>query len=521
MLDVDPAKVVEKGRLQPGPHVPGRHRRRAASSATTRSRPSSPPPTPTSEWLDDNLVDLDDLPRRDHELAPAPHRRAAPAGVRLHDRGAQDPHRARWPAPASSRSARWAPTRPSPCCRTGPRLLFDYFTQLFAQVTNPPLDAIREELVTAIGGTIGPEGNLLDPRPESCRQISLPRPILNNDELAKLVTSTATTTCADFRPSPSRACSRSPRAATACGRRSTTCGARRQRGHRRRRQHPRPLRPPLDRRPGARSRRCCSPARCTTTSSARRPAPRSGSSSRRGEAREVHHMCLLLGYGAAAINPYLAFETIEDLIAEDMHRRCTDPVKAVSNYIKAVRQGRAEGHVQDGHLAPSPPTPAPRSSRPSASATTSSTSTSPAPSAASAASASTSSPTRCACATPLAYPSRPEERAHRDARGRRRVPVAPRGRVPPLQPRDGLQAPARHPHQALRRLQGVHRSSSTTRPRSWPRCAACSGSRPATAPPIPIDEVEPVERDRQALLAPAPCPTARSRPRPTRRWPSP
>ena len=67
-----------------------------------------------------------------------------------------------------------------------PRLLFDYFQQLFAEVTNPPLDGIREELVTSLGSTIGPEGNLLDPGPDSCRQIVLPHPVLDNEDLAKL-----------------------------------------------------------------------------------------------------------------------------------------------------------------------------------------------------------------------------------------------------------------------------------------------------------------------------------------------
>src|SRR5207244_7880811 len=66
------------------------------------------------------------------------------------------------------------------------RPLYDYFKQLFAQVTNPPLDAIREELVTAMGSTIGPEGNLLDPRPESARQIVITYPVINNDQVAKL-----------------------------------------------------------------------------------------------------------------------------------------------------------------------------------------------------------------------------------------------------------------------------------------------------------------------------------------------
>src|SRR3954453_13258300 len=68
-----------------------------------------------------------------------------------------------------------------------PRLLFDYFSQLFAQVTNPPLDAIREELVTSLGATLGPEGNLLDPQPGSAKQVKLPFPIIDNDDLAKLI----------------------------------------------------------------------------------------------------------------------------------------------------------------------------------------------------------------------------------------------------------------------------------------------------------------------------------------------
>ena len=67
-----------------------------------------------------------------------------------------------------------------------PRLLFDYFKQLFAQVTNPPLDAIREELVTDMGSTIGPERNLLKPEPESCRQIQIKYPIIHNEHVAKL-----------------------------------------------------------------------------------------------------------------------------------------------------------------------------------------------------------------------------------------------------------------------------------------------------------------------------------------------
>ena len=68
-----------------------------------------------------------------------------------------------------------------------PRLIFDYFTQLFAQVTNPPLDAIREELVTSLGSNIGPESNLFDPSPASCRQVVLPYPVISDRDLAKII----------------------------------------------------------------------------------------------------------------------------------------------------------------------------------------------------------------------------------------------------------------------------------------------------------------------------------------------
>ena len=107
---------------------------------------------------------------------------------------------------------------------------------------------------------------------------------------------------------------------------------------------------------------------------------------------------------------------------------------------------------------------------------------------------------RSAPATPCAHPTRPEERAHRAPRARRRVPVAPRGRVPPVQPRDGVQAAARHPRQALRRLQGVHRAWSTTSRRSWPRCAACSSCGSSERPPVADRRGRAGQRDREALL---------------------
>src|SRR5260370_4177219 len=90
-----------------------------------------------------------------------------------------------------------------------PHVLYDYFKQTFAQVTNPPLDAIREELVTTMSSTVGPEGNLLDPRPESCRQIEIAYPVIDNEHLARLRHAylppfTSTTIQAVFDPRPRR-----------------------------------------------------------------------------------------------------------------------------------------------------------------------------------------------------------------------------------------------------------------------------------------------------------------------------
>src|SRR5262249_16382108 len=185
VVDVDPARVVQKGRLQPGKMflvdtAKGRivgDEEVKAELATAR---------PYQAWLEQGLVHLDDLPEREHvvyshesvvrrqetfgytheELKMLVSPMARNGGEALGSMGTDTPI-----AVLSDRS----------------RMLFDYFSQLFAQVTNPPLDAIREELVTSLSATIGPEGNLLDPQPSSCRQIEMPYPILDNDELAKLI----------------------------------------------------------------------------------------------------------------------------------------------------------------------------------------------------------------------------------------------------------------------------------------------------------------------------------------------
>jgi glutamate synthase (NADPH/NADH) large chain len=214
-----------------------------------------------------------------------------------------------------------------------PRLLFDYFKQLFAQVTNPPLDAIREELVTSMESTIGPERNLLRPEPESCRQITIKYPIIDNDELAKLVHVTAP----GFRsitlpmlfdpgeggPGLERAmddlCQRASRA-IADGHTIVILSDR-----------------------GADAQHAAIPS-LLATAGVHHHLVREGTRTRcalvieAGDAREVHHVALLIGYGAGAVNPYLAFETIEDMIRQGTLPGI-EPGRAIKNYIKALNKG--------------------------------------------------------------------------------------------------------------------------------------------------------------------------------------
>ena len=214
-----------------------------------------------------------------------------------------------------------------------PRLLYDYFKQLFAQVTNPPLDGIREELVTQIATSIGPEGNLLEPAPEACRQIKLKTPILDNAELARirhvdLPGFKATTVPMLFRVTDGTAglaramdelCLRASQAVDE-GYAYLILSDR-----------------------GVDRDWAPIPA-LLATAGVHHHLIREGKRVKvglvieTGEPREVHHMALLLGYGGGAINPYLAFETLDDMIGQGM-LPTLDHKSAVKNYIKALNKG--------------------------------------------------------------------------------------------------------------------------------------------------------------------------------------
>jgi glutamate synthase (NADPH/NADH) large chain len=337
VIDIDPAKVVTKGRLQPGrmfliDTAQGRIVDDEEIKATLAGE------HPYDRWLEQSLVELDDLPPREHVVFSHDSvlRRQQLFGYTHEElKVILAPTAAKAAEPIGSMGT----DTPIAVLSTRPRLLFDYFAQLFAQVTNPPLDAIREEVVTSVSSTIGPEGDLLRPGPESCYQLVLPFPIIDNDELAKIVHANDDGRFRRLRSHVVRGLYRVAGGGLALERAlSAIC---------------REVSDAID--AGARiivlSDRNSDAAEAPIPSLLLTAAVHhhlvrtkqrtmAGLLVECGDAREVHHMALLIGYGAGAINPYLAFESIEDLIAEDLHGLGgMDPRKAVRNYIKACGKG--------------------------------------------------------------------------------------------------------------------------------------------------------------------------------------
>ncbi|MCU1496479.1 MAG: glutamate synthase large subunit [Acidimicrobiales bacterium] len=333
ILDIPADQVVAKGRLQPGKmFLVDTAQGRIISDDEVKADLAAE--HPYQEWLDAGLVALDDLPDRPHLRYPHGDvvRRQLTFGYTLEDQNILIAPMARTGGEALGSMGTDTPLA---VLSERPRLLFDYFAQLFAQVTNPPLDAIREELVTSLGGTIGPEQNLLAPTAQSCRQIQLPFPILDNDQLAKLIHVGEASD--DFGAVvvrglyPVAGGGEALRQALEDVRRQTsdaiTAGAN--------------IVILSDRD----STRELAPIPSLLLTSAvhhhlvrERTRANVGLVVESGDAREVHHMALLIGYGAAAINPYLAFETVEDMIARGaLADVALDD--AVRKYIKAAGKG--------------------------------------------------------------------------------------------------------------------------------------------------------------------------------------
>ena len=217
------------------------------------------------------------------------------------------------------------------------RLLYDYFVELFAQVTNPPLDAIREEVVTSMARVMGPEQNLLEPTAASCRQIVLRWPVLDNDELNKIVHINDDREHPGLRTAVLKALYEVERGGEGLADaledlRQRACdaiakGARTLVISDRDSDHTRAPIPSLLAVSAVHHHLVRTKERTTVALVVES-----------GDAREVHHIAMLIGFGAAAVNPYLAFESIEDLIREG-ELTGIEPAAAVRNYLKALGKG--------------------------------------------------------------------------------------------------------------------------------------------------------------------------------------
>jgi glutamate synthase (ferredoxin) len=329
VLPIEPERVAYKGRLQPGRMflVDMQAGRIIADDEIKQEIASA---QPYRDWLDQHLVELAQLP--DAPLEP-------PASLPLLQRQMafgytfEELRLLLTPMARDGVEAIGSMGADTPLAVLSdrPKLLYDYFQQLFAQVTNPPIDSIREEIITSPITTIGAERNLLKPEPESCHLIKLNTPILSNSDLAKLKHQTQfPTRVLDILFDPQAGVSGLEAAI------QSLCD-----------QADRAIAEGVsililsDRQV---SRDQAAIPALLAVSGLHHHLIRTGSRTRvgivleSGEPREVHHHALLLGYGCGAINPYLAFETLEAMIAQGSLPN-VEPDKACKNYVKAATKG--------------------------------------------------------------------------------------------------------------------------------------------------------------------------------------
>jgi glutamate synthase (NADPH) large chain len=335
VLDLPAEKVIQKGRLQPGRmFLADLSQHRLISDEEIKAGLASG--APYGEWLHGGRMLLSDLPDREHIV----HSHAS-VTRRQQVFGYTEEELRIILAPMASAGAEpigsMGTDSPIAALSDKPRLLFDYFSQLFAQVTNPPLDAIREELVTSLYNTIGPEQNLLKPGPSSCRRLVLPFPVLNNDDLTKIVKINRDGDLPGYATYVARGLYEVDGGAEA-------------------------LSTKLDQLCADVSKAIEGGARIIVLSDRHSngelaPIPsllltaavhhhlvreksrtQVGLVVEAGDVREVHHVALLIGYGAAAVNPYLAIESVEDLARRGVFTS-VEPEKAVTNVVKALGKG--------------------------------------------------------------------------------------------------------------------------------------------------------------------------------------
>ncbi len=337
VLDIPSDQIVQKGRLQPGRmFLVDTSQGRIVGDDEIKQEIANA--HPYGVWLKEHMITLGDLPKPpvviepDHETV---RRRQEAFGYTTEDMKVLMGPMA---TDGVEATGSMGTDTPLAVLSNKTQLLFNYFKQLFAQVTNPPVDAIREEIIMAVDTAIGPEGNLLEPTPESARQIELPTPVLRNEELEKLrnlgknvadshgFKSVTLPMLFDVKAG-GRGLEAAVKELRAAASQAIADGNNiiiiSDRGH------------DQDRAP--------IPS-LLAVAAVQHHLLREGTRTRvglvieSGEPREVHHFALLLGYGASAINPYLAFETLHDLVRQGMLPG-GDADKAEQKYVKAVNKG--------------------------------------------------------------------------------------------------------------------------------------------------------------------------------------
>ncbi|MGE7388346.1 glutamate synthase large subunit [Streptomyces sp. NPDC004126] len=336
VLDIDPSKVVRKGRLQPGKmFLVDTAQKRIVEDDEIKDELAAA--APYAEWLETGEIELTDLPEREHivHTHASVTRRQQTFGYTEEELRVIIAPMART---AGEALGSMGTDSPIAALSERPRLLFDYFTQLFAQVTNPPLDAIREELVTSLLSSIGPQSNLLAPTAASCRSVTLPFPVIDNDELAKLIHINADGDMAGMKAATLSGLYRVSGGGEALAARieeiraeadaAIAAGAR--------------LIVLSDRHSDA--EHAPIPSLLLTAAVhhhliATKQRTQVGLLVEAGDVREVHHVALLIGYGAAAVNPYLAMESVEDLLRAGTFLSGLEPEQAIKNLIYALGKG--------------------------------------------------------------------------------------------------------------------------------------------------------------------------------------
>jgi len=335
VLPFAPENVIRKGRLQPGKmFLVDTQAGRIIEDEEIKSSLANE--LPYQEWLHAGLVNLEDLPEREHivHTQPSVLRRQQTFGYTEEEvRILLMPMAQAGMEPLGSMGT----DTPLAVLSSRPRLIFDYFTQLFAQVTNPPLDAIREEIITSLSSSIGPESNLLDATPNHTRQVVLPFPVIDNDELAKLIHINRDGDQPGFASAKFSGLYDVEGGANALEKRIdeifTEVDLAIKDGKR--------LLILSDRDSDA----DLAPIPSLLLVSAvhhhlvrTKQRMQVGLIVEAGDVREVHHVALLIGYGAAVVNPYLAMETVENLVRQKRINDLT-PEKAVRNLVKALGKG--------------------------------------------------------------------------------------------------------------------------------------------------------------------------------------